>query len=194
VNNNGKMTKGDREDLLRIAKMRERVTKSGLIEAGAQLLVDLDKQLESRYSFDSDEIWKEAMKAADEAAKAAQVLVQERCRELGIPDRFAPRISLPSWGNAGEQAVKERRTELRQLAHTQVDAMIKSGKRKIEEISLDVQTKIIASGLTTEAKAFLDSMPTPEQLMPRLNLSDMEKMVGIGAGYYQRSLARHNDE
>lgn len=74
------------------------------------------------------------------------------------------------------------------LARTQVDAMIKTGKRKVEEISLDVQTRIIASGLTEQAKEFLEAMPTPEQLMPRLDLGTLEKMLGRGEGYHQRSL------
>lgn len=186
------MNKTDRESLLRIARMREKVTKSGLAEAGAQLLVDLDTQLATSYKFDSDEIWKEALHLANQAAKAAQAEVQKRCRELGIPDRFAPSISGPGWRSMGEQAVKERQTELRQLARTQVDAMIKTGKRKVEEISLEVQTRIIASGLSTEAKAFLDSMPTPEQLMPRLNLGELEKMLGRGTGWHQRSLTLNN--
>jgi hypothetical protein len=131
---------------------------------------------------------------AVEAAKAAQEKVRERCRELGIPDRFAPRISSPGWNSCGEQAVKERRNELRQLARTQIDAMIKSGKRKVEEISLDVQTRIIASGLSSEAKAFLESMPSPEQLMPRLNLGTLETMLGNGSGFHQRFLDDEDDD
>jgi hypothetical protein len=183
-----KMSKADRENLLRVARMRERVTKSGLAEVGAQLLVDLDKQLESSYSFDQDAIWRESIAIATQAADEAQAKVRERCRELGIPDRFAPKISRPHWHSAGQQASKERRTELRMLARTQVDAMIKSGKRKVEEASLDVQTRIIASGLSDEARQFLEAMPTPEQLMPRLNLGTLEKMLGRGQGYHQRSL------
>jgi hypothetical protein len=180
-----KMTKADRENLLRVARMRERVTKSGLQEVGAQLLVDLDKQLESSYSFDQDKIWRESIEMARQAAQEAQAKVKERCRELGIPDRFAPSIYRPGWISTGEQASKERRTELRQLARTQVDAMIKAGKRKVEEASFDVQTRIIASGLTEQAKEFLEAMPTPEQLMPRLNLGEIEKMLGRGHGYHQ---------
>jgi hypothetical protein len=184
-----KMTKADRENLLKIARLRERVTKSGLLEAGAQLLVDLDKQLEATYHFDQDQVWQESLAIATQAAKEAQAKVKERCRELGIPDRFAPSIYRPGWCSTGQQATKERRTELRQLARTQIDAMIKAGKRKVEEASLDVQTRIIASGLTEQAKEFLEAMPTPEQLMPRLSLGELEKMLGPrGQGYHQRSL------
>ncbi len=99
------MSKSDRDNLLRIAKMRERVAKSGLAEAGAQLLADLDKQLDTSYSFDSDEIWKEALRAAEQVVKEAQAKVKERSRALGIPERFAPGIYM-GWGRCGEQAAK----------------------------------------------------------------------------------------
>lgn len=189
--NNGKMTKADRESLLRVARMRERVTKSGLAEVGSRLLVDLDKQLDAYYSFDSDEIWKESLKIATKATKEAQTKVSARCRELGIPDRFAPSIQT-RWISSGEQAVKERRAELRQMARKQVETLIKTGKRKIEEVSLNVQTRILASGLSEEAKAFLETIPSPEQLMPRLSLGELEKMLGRGSGYYQSHLSEGN--
>lgn len=100
-NGDAKMSKADRENLLKIARMRERVTKSALLEVGAQLLVDLDKQLESSYGFDQDQVWRESIEIASQAAKEAQAKVRERCRELGIPDRFAPSISTPGWRSLG---------------------------------------------------------------------------------------------
>jgi|ERR1700730_5262688 hypothetical protein len=88
------MTTKEQTNLLSIARMRERVTKSQLEEVGAQILVDLDKQLDAYYSFNSDEILKEAHRIADEACKEAQAKVEERNRELGIPERFAPSLHL----------------------------------------------------------------------------------------------------
>ena len=74
--------------------------------------------------------------------------------------------------------MKERVIELRRIGKTQVDAMIAVGKRKIEESSLAIQTRIMASALSDEAKAFLEEMPTPEQLMPPLKLGELETMLG----------------
>jgi len=185
------VTNKEQSNLISIAKLRERVTKSNLEEVGAQLLVDLDAQLDREYSFDDDAIWKEANAAVTQALAEAQTKIQERSRQLGIPNRFAPRIS-GGWHSGGEQcglAAKERKTELRRVARQQVDAMIKSGKRKVEEASLDAQTKIIASSFSSEAQGFLDAMPTPEQLMPQLNLGELEKMLGNGDGRYQRFLS-----
>ncbi len=67
-----------------------------------------------------------------------------------------------------------------------MDVMIKSGKRRIEESSCEIQTRIIASSFSSEAQGFLDSMPTATQLMPQLNLGELEKMLGSGDGSYQR--------
>jgi hypothetical protein len=181
------MTRADRESLLKIACARERVTKSGLIEAGAKLLADFDQQLEAAYSFDDDKIWKEAAQIALQVAEEAQAKVRERSRELGIPDQFEPSIHT-GWLSQGEQESRVRRNELRGIARRQVDALIKEGKRKVETASLDVQTGIIASGLSDEAKAFLDKMPTAEHLMPKLILGDLEKTLGRREGYNQRRL------
>jgi hypothetical protein len=177
------MTAKEQSNLLHIAKLRERTTKSGLAEVGAQLLVDLDKQLDSDYAFNSDAVWQEAKSVVDQAVSEAQAKIQERSHQLGIPDRFAPRIS-HTWTSQGEQAIKERKIELRQMARRQVDAMIKSAKRKVEEISCDAQTKILASSFSSEAQALLDAMPSAEQLMPKLNLGELENMLGNGTGCY----------
>lgn len=179
------MTSKEQTNLLHIAKMRERTTKSSLEEVGANLLVDLDRQLDTYYAFSSDEIWKEAHRIADEACKEAQAKVVARNRELGIPERFAPSLEC-QWYSAGEQAAKKRRDELRKVGQRQVEAMIRTGKRKIEESSCDIQTQIMASSFSSEAQNLLDTMPTPEQLMPKLNLGALESMLGNGSDYRHR--------
>lgn len=129
--NNGQITKAEREDLLRVARLRERVTKSGIVELAAQLLADLEKQLDAGYPFDSDKVWQESYRIAEKPVTEAQAKVHVRCRELGIPDRFAPEI-VTYWRDQGEQAIKRRKDELRKIANRQVDSMIKTGKRKVE--------------------------------------------------------------
>jgi hypothetical protein len=88
---NSQMGRTDRESLLRIARLRERTTKNALVELGAQLLADLEQRITAVYHYDQDEIWKEAYRIAEQEAKIAQAKVKERSRELGIPERFAPR-------------------------------------------------------------------------------------------------------
>jgi hypothetical protein len=163
---NGQMTKVDRESLLKV--MRERVTKSSLAEADAQLLADLEKQMDAEYYFDLGEIWKESLSIDLEAAKEEQQQVHERCRELGIPYMFPPQIGEPGWCPVGEQAVKVRHDVFCKMVLLKTDAMAKAARRKVEEASLDIQTKILASGFSSE---------TPEQLMRLLVLDKLETML-----------------
>jgi hypothetical protein len=63
----------------------------------------------------------------------------------------------------------ERTAELTRVAHNKIEQLEKEAKHAIERASVEIQTKLVADGLeSTEAKTFLDSMPTAEQLMPML--------------------------
>ena len=170
--------------LLAIIKLREKTCKTNLEAIDAQLIVELDKQLDTYYHFDSDEVWKQAEEIASKAIDEAQAMVVARCKELGIPDRFAPSIR-GGWSGAGEQAINERRTELRGIGRRQVDAMVKTGKAQMELTSLEAQTAIMEIGFSDEAKKILDALPTPEQLMPALQLGELEKLLD-GSSYRER--------
>jgi hypothetical protein len=53
--------------------------------------------------------------------------------------------------------------------------MGKDAKMAIDARAADVLTELIAGGLeSADAKAFLESIPTADQLMPRLTLSELE--------------------
>jgi hypothetical protein len=54
----------------------------------------------SEYSFDQDEVWRQAAEAAEREVSKAKRQVAARCRELGIPDRFAPSLEL-NWRHRG---------------------------------------------------------------------------------------------
>ena len=54
------LTRAEREDLLRLARMRERVAKSGLAQRSAQLLAEFEQQMASEYSYDQDTVWNAA--------------------------------------------------------------------------------------------------------------------------------------
>lgn len=176
----GRMTKPERDDLARVTRLRERVAKTGAAERSAWLLSDFEAQLSAIYSFDDDAVWKRAKEAAQKVVDAAQADVAARCRELGIPDKFAPELAL-HWYGRGENAVAERRTELRMAAKARIAAEEKRAKSEIERWSAETQTKLLAAGLdSAEARAFLEAMPTPESLMPRLTLGEVEaRRLGI---------------
>ncbi len=168
------MTQSERSSLLQVARLRARVAKDQVVAFAAKLKADFEKQLDARYSWDSDKTWAEMAKFMEKAKEEAQAKVAARNRELGIPDWAAPSLDW-YWRKGGQQVTKERRTELRRLAATQIDAMIKAAKSRIDEASLAIQTELHASGLTSEeARAFLERMPTPEALMPSIEISALE--------------------
>ena len=165
----------ERSDLLRVVRQRERVAKSGAARRAAELVADFEQQLATEYSWDDDKVWREAHQAAREAAADAQHVIAARCAELGIPEKFAPELIGPSWYQRGENAVAARRTELRRVATTRIAALEKGAKAEIEHRSLEVQERIIVGGLASaEARAFLDSIPAVDSLMPPLRLVELE--------------------
>ena len=171
---NGAITKSERDSLLQVARLRTRVAKDQVVSFAAKLKADFEKQLDASYPWDSDETWSMMAKLMEQTMRQAQAQVAARSRELGIPEWAAPSLSW-YWWDQGQQATKGRRADLRRLAATQIDAMAKAAKSKIDEASLAIQTELYASGLTSAAaKAFLESMPTPEALMPAVDVAELE--------------------
>ena len=62
-----------------------------------------------------------------------------------IPARFAPNVAF-SWRGRGENAIKQRRDELRKVAMTRIAAIEKAACTKIEMSCLDAQSQILAHG------------------------------------------------
>lgn len=175
------MTKTERGELISLIKANARVAKAMASQRSAEVMADFERQLDTIYSFDEDEIWKKAWSAADQAVNDAKEAVAERCQELGIPKEFAPSISVGWWGQ-GQNASKERRADLRRMAVTRIAADEKSSRVVIEKYSVDLQTKIVAEGLTSEsAKLFLEAMPAIETLMPTLDATEIKGLLGHAA-------------
>jgi hypothetical protein len=175
--NSQSMTKAERADLFKLVRARERVAKTATSGRAAELKADFEQQLATRYTPDDDPVWKEAYRIAEEAEKVSQAQVEQRCKELGIPEWAAPEVRM-IWYGRGENAVKERRQELRKVAYSRIEAIEKAAKAEIERTSVDIQTKLIATGLASQlAKTFLEQMPSAEELMPKLALGEIEKML-----------------
>jgi hypothetical protein len=142
------MTRSEREDLQRLVRQRERVLKSGAKQRSAELLADFENQMGQQYSFDQDEVWVKAEELAKQAAAKAQKMIEAQCRELGIPARFAPEM-LAHWYSRGENALRERRVELRAMAKSRIAAIEAKAITDIEIECLEAQTQLAISGLTT---------------------------------------------
>lgn len=87
-------TKGEREDLQRLVRQREKVLKSPAKQRSAELLADFENQLGQEYSFDQDAVWKQAVESVKPLVRWAQQQISSQCRKPGIPDRFAPSATL----------------------------------------------------------------------------------------------------
>lgn len=167
------MTRAERTDLARLTRARARVAKAAVVQREAELLADVESQLSAAYSFD-DDAWADVTRAAQSAVAEADEQVAERCRQLGIPERFRPSLYV-GWSGRGENATAARRGELRKLAQTHIAAAGKAAKAQIEARAVEVEGEIVAAGLTTEAaRAFLRSIPEPAELMPTLALGELE--------------------
>jgi hypothetical protein len=167
------MSRAERIELAKLARMRAKVARTQVDHRAAELRADVERQLSAEYDF-GDEAWAEITSAAAQAVKDANRVVAAKCQERGIPTEFAPSLSV-SWYGRGRNAEAGRRAELRKTAQTAIEAQAKQAKATIEVKSLDVQTELLAGGLSTSAAhAFLAAMPTPAELMPAINV----KMLG----------------
>ncbi|MGH0287393.1 hypothetical protein [Sinorhizobium meliloti] len=168
------MTKGEREDLQRLIRQREKVLKSAAKQRSTELLADFENQISAMYQFDDDEVWAAATKAAEAEVKKAQERVAERCRELGIPRQFAPGLSL-GWRHRGwDNLIDKRRNELRLAAKAQVAALEQKAIVAIEKSSVEAQTQVAIAGLTSEAaRAFISNLPAVDSLMPSLSYQEI---------------------
>jgi hypothetical protein len=183
------MSKGEREDLQRLIRRREQVLKSAAGQRSAELLADFEQQLASMYSYDQDEVWSQAYRAAREAAQEAVGTIAARCEELGIPPQFAPSLEL-YWAGRGQNAVQSRRNELIRVAKSRIAAIEKKACVMIEIQSVELQSQVIANGLTSDAaRAFLDNMPAVETLMPPLEVAKVEGMLEARGMSAHRTLA-----
>ena len=74
--NTNAMTKGERTDLLKVVRARERLAKTEVKEQAATLKADFEQQLDTTYSFNSDEVWSQADKIVEEAASRNNSLLR----------------------------------------------------------------------------------------------------------------------
>jgi hypothetical protein len=168
------MTKGEREDLQRLIRQREKVLKSAAQQRSAELLADFENQMGAEYSFDADATWDQATKAADAVVAKCQAQVSARCRELGIPDGFAPSLRLDWEARGYNNSIEKRKVELRRMATTRIEAIEQKAIVEIQKSCLEAQTQIAIAGLTSDAAGkFIKALPNVEKLMPAISFAEM---------------------
>ena len=180
------MTSKERDDLSKLAKAGGRVAKAGVDQRKAELLANVEGQLAAIYKPADDPVWKEAAEAVQVAVEEGNAKITEVCERLGVREEFRPGISA-HWYGRGENAAANRRTELRRLAERRLDADAKKAKLVIESATLEMLTTLVSGSLeSAEAKSFLESMPTPEALMPPIEIDELESISTSLANTFRR--------
>lgn len=200
------MTRSEREDLQRLVRQREKVLKSAAAQRSTELLADFENQMGQEYAFDQDEVWKKAYETVKPLVAKAEAQIADRCRELGIPKRFAPSIELRWHARGYDNVLAKRKIELRTMAKTRIAAIEAKARTEIELSCLQAQEKLALAGLTTDtARLFIEKLPGIETLMPRLSFAEVageaeppvaEQLVSSNAlrqrRYRERQALRHN--
>ena len=170
------MTTRDRDTLSKIARSQARVAKSMVAQRQAQLLADFEEQSSAIYSA-RDEAWAEVVRLARVKVAEVDVFIAEVCRQRNIPEEFRPSMQTAFVGR-GQNSNAQRRVELRKLAERQIDAAAKAAKLEIDRADGQVQVELLTGALTTEeARRFLEDIPSPEALMPALQLAELEQQI-----------------
>jgi hypothetical protein len=173
-----RMTVAERSELAKLVRLRSKVAKNEVMATIAVRLAQFEAQVATRYD-KFDEHWAALSLEADKKIEQLDGELAKRCEALGIPARFRPQLEV-SWYHRGENASKERRAELRRVAESKLQAQAMRAKADIERREVDLITQIVQEGLDSErAKAFLDAMPTVNQLMPELALNAVEKILPV---------------
>ena len=172
-----KMTSMERRELQGLIRQKARLMKAQAAQRGRELIAEFEQQLNGHFNYDQDEIWKEAFEEAEKVARESQARVHARCRELGIPDKFAPSVNL-SWWRSGQNALKDLRADMRREAKIRIAVLEAAAKTDIERFAVEAQEELVAEGLTTEAaQMFLTKLPSAESLMPILELDQVTQGV-----------------
>ena len=172
-----KLSRHETHDLSMIIKDRTKVLRAHAEEQAAACMADFEAKMATVYTFDQDEVWKKATEEARKVVEQSQDTIAKRCKELGIPTTFAPSISA-SWQGRGENMLAARRTELRRVAKSSIDAMAKAAITKIEKQALDLRTQVVGMGLlSADAKMFLESLAPVEESMRALDFGEIERKL-----------------
>jgi hypothetical protein len=170
------MTKGDRTELGRLMRARAKVAKDEIESHAGRVLANIEAQLAATYP-ENHAAWADVTEHARRVIAEADTQIAQRCRELGIPERFRPSIDC-RWYNWGENAVKDRRAELRRVAQTECAARVKAAKNTVDRRTVDLLTQLAAGMLeSSQAKDFLAAMPSVDDLMPPITLDDLKAIA-----------------
>jgi len=165
------MSRTDRNELAKLVRSRAKLAKDDVTVRHASVLADAEAALARRFS-EQDAAWAAVTADAREYMAEVQQKLVAKCDELGIPVEFRPSYGL-HWMARGENADPRRRAELRAVVKTQAEAAAKAARLEVDRWSTELQTAIVAGGLSTDARDLLDRLPSAEELLPPLALPEV---------------------
>jgi hypothetical protein len=172
-----KLTKHDLEKLLQLDRNEAKALKNATDARRVQVIAKGEADLARRYRFDHKPEWAEAYGAAQEIISKLNEKIREDLEAAGIPVEFAPSAGI-DWSSRGENAIAQRRAELRRVLVTEALAQQKAACVAIDLYSVKCQRELLSCGVESQmAQQILASRPTLEALMPALNLEDLEKKI-----------------
>ena len=167
------MNKTDRNDLIRLLRLRAKQARSDAETRAKILTAEVEDLMAGQFEAE-DQLWAQAVAIAEKAAVKANELIAEQCALLGIPQQHAPGLELRWRARSQEFTSFARRAELRKVAQTRLAALTAAAKSAIDNQALAAESTLVAGSLeSADARAVLDALPTAEQLMPALTLDDL---------------------
>jgi len=159
-----------------VIRSRVKVARGDAEARASELLADFERQIAARYP-ENHPAWADLAAHARHEVEKVDAQVAEICRRMGIPPEFRPEIRM-AWFGRGENALRERREELRRVAKAEATALVKSAKVEIDRAESMLLTELAIGGMESDqARAFFERLPSPEQLMPALALERIEGLV-----------------
>ena len=89
------MTRNERNELMKLVRMRARVSKANVDRLVAERMAEVESQLAETHRADAEH-WKHITQDAQDAVKQADAAITRVCEERGIPENLRPELSL-SW-------------------------------------------------------------------------------------------------
>jgi hypothetical protein len=171
------MLRNERETLLKLTREREQLAKKQTDARALQRTAEFERQLATDYSWDCDEILKELFEETEAIERKLNERAVQILQAKGIRRAFAPSRH-GYWSSRGMNGDKGYCTELRRVFKAKNEQDTVQAKLTIQRTSLEIRTQLMADGLeSAEAKAFLEAMPTAEQLMPVLSVDEVRRLL-----------------
>jgi hypothetical protein len=184
-----RISKSELETIGRALRANVKAAKNTIAALGPKLKAEFEVQLMATYPASGDPVWQDALQKVYKEYEIQEERVRERCKELGIPQRFWPRLSPPGWRDSWQSQCadfKDLRAEMRRLAGIQIDDMLKSRLAKLELDSANIQFEMATHGCITDAaKEFLRKLPKIDEMVAPVGVSEIEALI---AGKIVRSL------